>query len=88
MWQTKVREWLKQNDRTQAWLARKADISESYFSFILNGYKPVSEAYLTNLEKVMGVEPHTLVGLKESANGVPKGSDGVREGEDKGERDA
>jgi len=64
MWQKVVREWLIQNDRSQAWLARRADISESYFSFVLNGLRTVSNAYLTRLEIVMELPPETLVWLK------------------------
>jgi len=67
-----IRQWLTEEDRSQAWLARKAEINETYFSHVLSGRRPVSQALCTKLEDVMGYDPGYLWGLVNS-NGKKSG---------------
>lgn len=56
MWTSKVRQWLKQNDRKQAWLARKANIPESHLSKVMNGKLMAGEVTLKKLEEATGLD--------------------------------
>ena len=59
-WKTIVLEWLEVNDRSQAWLARRAGISERTMSMGLNGIHTPNPRTLKKLEKAMGLEPGAL----------------------------
>lgn len=60
-WQETISEWLKANDRSQAWLARRADLSEQHFSRLMTGKigNPAEET-LRKLEEAMGMAEGTL----------------------------
>ncbi len=49
----KVEVWLKQNERTQAWLARKVGITPPHLNAWLRGRRPMSEKVMGNLSEVM-----------------------------------
>lgn len=54
-WHVQVRQWLRDNERSQAWLSRKVDLDTTYFSLLLNGKKPVSRIVLQRLEEFTGL---------------------------------
>ena len=59
-WREVVRGWLEVNERSQAWLARKAGFSEAWLSRALRGKVKPSARALARLERVMGLAPGTL----------------------------
>ena len=61
-----VREWLSQEERNQAYLARKAGIDDSYLSMILNGQRKPGARVLGRLEAVMQLKEGTLVSLRDA----------------------
>ena len=67
LWNQVVLDWLRENERSQAWLARKAGVSAVHLCRCLNVSNNPSDRLLYRLEKVMGVEADSLVTLK---NGV------------------
>ena len=60
----RVQEWLSQQERNQAYLARKAGIDESYLSMILSGQRKPGPRALAKLEKAMGLRVGTLERLR------------------------
>ena len=60
-WQRMVRDWLRQNDRTQAWLCRQARLSETQFSKQMRGHRQIDGYDLKALEVAMGIPVGTLV---------------------------
>ena len=48
-----VLDWLKENERSQAWLARKADISPEYLNRVLKGVYEPSDKMMRKINKVI-----------------------------------
>lgn len=48
-----ILDWLKDNERSQAWLARKADISPEYLNRVLNGVYEPSDKMMRKINKVI-----------------------------------
>ena len=63
-WQETIRDWLEREDRSQAWLTRKAGIDKNYLSAILNGLRSPGPRVLRRLDRAMGLPPGTLDGLR------------------------
>lgn len=57
---TKVREWCAAEDRSQAYLARQAEIGESHFSLVLKGERTLKPEVLLRLEAAMGLTEGAL----------------------------
>ena len=68
----RVQGWLTEEERNQAYLARKAGIGESYLSMILSGQRKPGARALGKLEKAMGLEPGTLVSLRNAEDWMSK----------------
>lgn len=60
MWIEQVQEWLTKNDRTQAWLSRKAGVSAFHLNRCLQGKENASARFLAKLEIAMGLAAGTL----------------------------
>ena len=60
MWQQIVRDWLEENERSQAWLARKAGLDTTWVYLILSGRRHPGPKTLRKLEAAMGKESGTL----------------------------
>ena len=60
-WQEIVREWLRRNDRTQAWLCRQARLSETQFSKQMRRHREIDDYDLHALEAAMEIRRGTLV---------------------------
>ena len=60
-WSTVVRGWLHDNERTQAWLARRAKVHPMHLSNCLLGKAKVGISVLSRLEDAMGMDPGTLL---------------------------
>jgi len=61
-----IDEWLRREDRTPTWLARRAGWSHSYMLRVVNrkrGYYPSLEK-LAGLAAAMGCSVHTLVDIQ------------------------
>lgn len=67
MWTDYVKEWLRVHERTQAWLARKAGLSDSQLNHYFAGRHIAGIKNLSRLEQAMGLAPGTLVGLRYQA---------------------
>ena len=61
MWQEAVHEWLEENERSQAWLARASKLDHSWIYLILSGKRNPGPKTLRRLEKAMGMAPETLM---------------------------
>ena len=48
-----ILDWLKDNERSQAWLARKADISPEYLNRVLRGLYEPSDKMMRKISKVI-----------------------------------
>ena len=48
-----ILDWLKDNERSQAWLARHAEISPEYLNRILNGVYEPSEKTMRKIHEVI-----------------------------------
>ena len=48
-----VLDWLKENERSQAWLARKADISPEYLNRVLRGLYEPSDKMMRKISNVI-----------------------------------
>ena len=59
-WQERVRVWLENNERSQAWLARKAKLDPSWLYLTLSGKRPAGNKTLRKLEHAMGMPEGTL----------------------------
>ena len=64
MWTDFVKTWLAEHERTQAWLARKAVMSDSQLNHLLMGRHKPGNRILVRLERAMEVEPGTLTALR------------------------
>lgn len=64
MWQQKIIDYLDREDRSQAWLARKAGMDVAYLSVILNGVRSPGPKVLRKLDKAMGLARGTLAALR------------------------
>ena len=60
-WQYLTRRWLRQSDRTQAWLCRQARLSETQFSKQMRGHRQIDDFDLGRLEAAMAIPRGTLV---------------------------
>ena len=60
----RVRDWLTEKERNQAYLARRAVIDESYLSMILSGQRTPGPRVLGKLEKAMGLPAGSLMALR------------------------
>ena len=56
-----IREWCTEHERSLAYLARKAGMSDSQLNHILAGRRNAGIKVLTRLEMAMGVVPGTLI---------------------------
>ncbi len=54
--QSRIREWLVRNERTQAWLARKADMSETQLHHLITCKHKAGPKTLRRLEVAMSLE--------------------------------
>ena len=70
MWVEVVRQWLFENDLSQAKLARRARISADHLSQCLNDHRSPGPNTLRKLEKSMSLEPGTL-----SSNNIKEPAD-------------
>ena len=52
-WQEWVRVWLENNERSQAWLARKAKLDPSWLCLTLSGKRHAGNKTLRKLERAM-----------------------------------
>lgn len=68
-----VRQWITFHERTQAYLARKAGLDESYVSMILNGQRKPGRRAIAKLEIAMGLPPGTLADAQAQADGFMNG---------------
>ena len=59
-WRDTVLEWLERNERSQAWLARHAELDPSWISLILSGQREAGPQTLRKLEDAMGLYSMTL----------------------------
>ncbi len=59
-WRQKVREWLEENDRSQAWLARKAGLDASWVSQVLAGKQPAGLKTLRAIEDALELDRYAL----------------------------
>ena len=48
-----ILDWLKENERSQAWLARHAEISPEYLNRILNGVYEPSDKTMRKIYEVI-----------------------------------
>ena len=64
MWIDYLKRWLSDHERTQAWLARKAVMSDSQLNHYLAGRHKAGLKVLRRLERAMDVEPGTLTALR------------------------
>lgn len=60
IWARYVLEWCEKNHKSQASLARKADINESTFNKMLKGTWNAQPDYLAKIETAMGIKLGTL----------------------------
>ena len=60
-WSLFVLSWLNEQDRSQAWLARKAKVHQMHLSNCLLGKVQAGIRILSNLEDAMGMEPGILL---------------------------
>lgn len=61
-----IRDWLKENDKTQKWLANEIDINESQLSRLLNSNTvQLDLRTATKIWKIIQFDPAELVKLKE-----------------------
>lgn len=60
-WEERTREWLFDNERSQAWLARKAGCTVFHLNGCLQGKRQASEKLLRQLERVMAIPYGTLL---------------------------
>ena len=59
-----IKDWLEGHERTQAWLARKAGMSDSQLNHYLAGRHKAGVKVLKRLENAMEMEPGTLTALR------------------------
>jgi len=60
MWRLKVLGWLEVNQRSQTWLAQRAQLNPSYFNRALKGKHEPSDTTLAKLERAMDMRKGTL----------------------------
>ena len=60
-WRELVRDWLHAHERSQAWLARKAQVHPMHLSNCLLGKSQVGILVLSRLEDAMDMKPGTLL---------------------------
>jgi transcriptional regulator with XRE-family HTH domain len=76
MWQQKIIDYLEAQERSQAWLARKARMDANYLSAILNGLRLPGRKVLGRLEKAMGLPAGTLTALRDQLELMSQGKEG------------
>ena len=59
-----IRDWLEEHERSQAWLARKAEMSDSQLNHYLAGRHKAGFKVLQRLERAMDMEAGTLTSLR------------------------
>jgi len=64
MWKQRILDYLEREDRTQAWLARKAGMDGHYLSAILNDLRSPGPKVLGKLDRAMGLRAGTLEALR------------------------
>jgi DNA-binding phage protein len=60
MWTEVIEQWLDANERSQAYLARKAGISAEHLNRCLSGKTRIGPRTLRKLERAMGLPLGTL----------------------------
>ncbi len=68
-WQQMVSAWLREREMSWASHCRQAGLSETHFSHQMHGRKGITDKALRSVERVMGLDPDTLVNLKRVSNG-------------------
>jgi transcriptional regulator with XRE-family HTH domain len=63
-WMDAVKQWLATHERTQAWLARKAGMSDSQLNHYLAGRHKAGVKKVALLEKAMDLPAGTLTALR------------------------
>lgn len=69
-WQRQTWDWLADQQRTQAYLAREMGISATYFHLILHGRKPMTTRLFAILSSRLG-RPYGGIELVEPASWMP-----------------
>ena len=64
MWKQRIIDYLDREDRSQAWLARKAGMDGHYLSAILNDLRRPGKKVLRKLDHAMGLPQGTLDALR------------------------
>ena len=64
MWKQRIIDYLDREDRSQAWLARRAGMDTHYLSAILNDLKQPGPKVLRKLDRAMGLMPGTLMAIR------------------------
>lgn len=59
-WNERMHQWMDENTRSRAFLAKAIGCSVGWLDRCDNGYERISQQLLTKLEEVMGMEPGTL----------------------------
>lgn len=60
-WTPLVKAWLRDQDRSQAWLAKRARVNAMHLSNVLLGKSQVGIPVLARLEDAMGMKPGDLL---------------------------
>ena len=66
-WRDTVKAWLEGQQRSAAWLARRARMNETYLYSLLSGAKTPGDKALRRLEDAMEMAPGTLVSQRDAA---------------------
>ena len=66
LWIKKIHDWLGHEERSAAYLARKARMDGTYIYSLLSGAKTPGHRVLARLEAAMGMEQGDLVALYEA----------------------
>lgn len=69
-----IQRWLDREERTQAYLARKAGINESYLSMILSGQRVPGIRALRKLEAAMALETGKLQSMRNAERCLSQGA--------------
>lgn len=67
MWTDYLKKWLLEHERSQAWVARKAGMSDSQLNHYLAGRHKAGVKVLRRLEMAMDMDPGTLTALRSQA---------------------
>ena len=74
-WSLFVLSWLNEQDRSQAWLARKAKVHQMHLSNCLLGKSKVGISVLSRLEDAMDMQPGNLLMVAREAVAEPRNAE-------------